>query len=418
MKALKVVFKQGQRLVVVVAVVALLVGPQAYLSRQISRQFGEQSINSASVGLQIIDALQQPQQAQPVVKPLPPASALTDLLERVSKATVKIEVKLKFRVMTVKYAEKDRPTLDQLARGEFWPGEIESESIRWLRYLGSGFVIYSGEGRTSGLDYQKAPETLILTNYHIVEQEKFFVEWQFVLGKDAKGFVTFDIIEAWQLREITVSGFFGGDESFAVPLEVLDGPLYRRGAYADATLDLVVLKTVRPVGGLDVLKSWNDKSSLGQRIYVVGYPLGNPGPSVVSGIISVVKQGFGGSAEGWASEWVWNNLVQYDAETNPGNSGSVVINESGEIVGIVRGSEVQFIQTLQPKPDNPLWYDPISGRPLPPILPPWLRTQDKPTSELQWVDVAVPWPGMHYAVRAEAVMKWLRFAGLGFVIGQ
>ena len=424
-RAREAALKWGPRLAVAAVIVALLAGPQVYLSRRLDTLFENQSINAASIALQTIESIQDTvREGRPSgqVSSLPTVSGsdLASILERTAKATVKIEVKMKFEVVRFSYKDKDRPTLEQMAKGAFWIPDSYERSMRWLRYLGTGFVVYSGDRNSSGLDYMKYPETLILTNYHIVEQAKFLYDWQIVLAKDADGNITWDLSEAWKLVDLKIFATFGGDEGFTVPLEVLDGPLTSDDVAASPTLDLVVLKPTRPVGGLPVITSWADPAKLkvGQRVYVVGYPLGNPGPSVVGGIISMTEQGFGGSAVGWDNEWVWNNLIQYDAETNPGNSGSPIVNEAGEIIGVVRGSEVEVFDILQPAPENPLWYDPKTGRPLPPVLPPWLRVHDRPTSNLQWVTVTVPFPGIHYGIRGEAVMKWLKYVGLGFVTGQ
>jgi V8-like Glu-specific endopeptidase len=68
---------------------------------------------------------------------------------------------------------------------------------------------------------------------------------------------------------------------------------------------------------------WGDSASLrvGDRLVAIGYP--STGLTVTSGIVSALK------TDGAV------NLVQTDAALNPGNSGGPLLNERGELVGIV-----------------------------------------------------------------------------------
>ena len=64
----------------------------------------------------------------------------------------------------------------------------------------------------------------------------------------------------------------------------------------------------------------------------VGFPFGI-GPSVSSGIVSGLKRQFR-SPDG---QQLLNNLIQFDAAVNPGNSGGPLVDMSGRVVGIVIG---------------------------------------------------------------------------------
>jgi S1-C subfamily serine protease len=70
---------------------------------------------------------------------------------------------------------------------------------------------------------------------------------------------------------------------------------------------------------------------LGQRVYVVGNPLGLR-MVVTSGIISALHMGIDPFAT--PEEQVNKPWIQVDAPLNPGNSGGPVINERGEVVGV------------------------------------------------------------------------------------
>ncbi|MGC1174151.1 S1C family serine protease [Polaromonas sp.] len=68
----------------------------------------------------------------------------------------------------------------------------------------------------------------------------------------------------------------------------------------------------------------------GDHVLAVGYPFGI-GPSASAGVISGLKRTFR-SPEGKQDI---NNLIQFDAAANPGNSGGPLVTMDGEVVGIV-----------------------------------------------------------------------------------
>ena len=72
-----------------------------------------------------------------------------------------------------------------------------------------------------------------------------------------------------------------------------------------------------------VLTTHTTEISSRDKVIVLGYPFGMPF-TVTEGIVSNPKQVIDGS-----------NFIQTDAAINPGNSGGPVINEKGELVGIV-----------------------------------------------------------------------------------
>ena len=68
----------------------------------------------------------------------------------------------------------------------------------------------------------------------------------------------------------------------------------------------------------------------GDKVLAVGFPFGI-GPSASGGIVSGLKRAFR-SPEG---KQEMNNLIQFDAAANPGNSGGPLVTMDGEVVGIV-----------------------------------------------------------------------------------
>lgn len=72
-----------------------------------------------------------------------------------------------------------------------------------------------------------------------------------------------------------------------------------------------------------ILTNHNNETTSRDKVLVLGYPYGMPF-TVTEGIVSNPRQIIDG-----------NNFIQTDAAINPGNSGGPVINEKGELVGIV-----------------------------------------------------------------------------------
>ena len=68
----------------------------------------------------------------------------------------------------------------------------------------------------------------------------------------------------------------------------------------------------------------------GDPVVVVGHPFGI-GPSVSAGVVS----GLGRTDESEDGRVRLENLIQFDAAANPGNSGGPLVNAQGEVVGIV-----------------------------------------------------------------------------------
>ena len=68
----------------------------------------------------------------------------------------------------------------------------------------------------------------------------------------------------------------------------------------------------------------------GDQVLAVGFPFGI-GPSASSGVVSGLKRSFR-SPEGKNE---LNNLIQFDAAANPGNSGGPLVTMDGQVVGIV-----------------------------------------------------------------------------------
>lgn len=94
---------------------------------------------------------------------------------------------------------------------------------------------------------------------------------------------------------------------------------------ADERLDIAVLRTVRNPGGASFLRS-SSQPSLGQKVYVVGYPL-------LGSLASVnFTEGLVSSLTGYRGD---EGALQTSAAIQPGNSGGPLLDEGGVVIGVV-----------------------------------------------------------------------------------
>jgi S1-C subfamily serine protease len=95
--------------------------------------------------------------------------------------------------------------------------------------------------------------------------------------------------------------------------------------------DLAVLKARSLPDDLEAatMRSTSDLQP-GDQVVAVGHPFGI-GPSVSAGVVSGLKREFR-DPEG---KRMLNNLIQFDAAANPGNSGGPLVTMDGQVVGIV-----------------------------------------------------------------------------------
>ncbi len=112
------------------------------------------------------------------------------------------------------------------------------------------------------------------------------------------------------------------------------------GFEADATIvgvqpenDLAVIKPNALPDDLQpaTMRSTQDLRP-GDLVVAVGYPFGI-GPSTSAGVVSGLKREY----RSRGGKKLLNNLIQFDAAANPGNSGGPLVTAEGEVVGIVTG---------------------------------------------------------------------------------
>lgn len=105
-----------------------------------------------------------------------------------------------------------------------------------------------------------------------------------------------------------------------------DQPRNARVLGASECADLAVIDI--DGDGYPYLGWYDGDIRVGMDMYVAGYPLGDPEFTLTRGVVS--KDEAGGETS-WASI---DSTLEYDATTNPGNSGGPVITADGEVIGV------------------------------------------------------------------------------------
>ncbi|MDW3179122.1 MAG: serine protease [Acidimicrobiia bacterium] len=99
----------------------------------------------------------------------------------------------------------------------------------------------------------------------------------------------------------------------------------------DPERDVAVLRLSTPVDDAVVLPIADTQPRVGEEVAAIGHPRGLPLALTVGRVTSMNGEfDFGGNAEG-----VVSNLIQTDAVVAPGSSGGPLINQQGEVIGVV-----------------------------------------------------------------------------------
>jgi S1-C subfamily serine protease len=92
--------------------------------------------------------------------------------------------------------------------------------------------------------------------------------------------------------------------------------------------------------GFEYLDWYDGSIDVGMDMYIAGYPLGDPEYTLTKGVISKAK------ADGetyWSSV---DSVVEYDATSNPGNSGGPVVTSDGKVLAIHYAGNAQTRQAF------------------------------------------------------------------------
>ncbi len=207
------------------------------------------------------------------------------------------------------------------------------------------------------------------------------------INRAARGVVRLETDEA------VGSGFLISDGIIVTNQHVIDGYSSISLQYADSSkgrgtviavsnsLDLALVRVSPVRSGLAL--TWGDTRSLrgSQTVVAIGFPLGASGlPVFTKGSVSRV----GVVSDG-------EELVQTDASINPGNSGGPLVDECGQVMGVVtwkrRNAEgvgyAQASSQVQPEVDRLLGYPQSSSAPQMPSSPPNAAPSSTSTSRTE-----------------------------------
>ncbi len=119
----------------------------------------------------------------------------------------------------------------------------------------------------------------------------------------------------------TLEAYIGGDTSRAYPVSVVG---------SSQCNDLALIQVHLSAGEEVQFLRWAESEpSVGLPIYAAGYPLGDTEFTLTSGIVSKAR------ADGESSWASIDYTIEIDASIQPGNSGGPVVNERGEVIGLV-----------------------------------------------------------------------------------
>ncbi|MBQ3639091.1 MAG: trypsin-like peptidase domain-containing protein [Clostridia bacterium] len=133
---------------------------------------------------------------------------------------------------------------------------------------------------------------------------------------------------------ITCNHVIDGASRYIV--ELSDGSRYNatlRGADSDSDLAILKIepKEEKPLTAVSLGKS--DNLVVGEKVIVIGNPLGTLGGTVTQGIISATERRISFSNDDGTTTVM--TLIQTDAAINAGNSGGAMFNLKGELIGVV-----------------------------------------------------------------------------------
>ncbi len=197
---------------------------------------------------------------------------------------------------------------------------ITNYGVTEIRSMWGNFTQESKSAGSGVIIAETDDELLILTNYHVVEDNRTLsvvFSWDEYDEKEADNA---DIITA------TVKDY---DESRDIAVIAID--------INDLSKDTLDQITLAPIGDSDALE-------LGEQVVAIGNALGY-GQSVTTGIVSALNRQIGATDSYGNTDN--NTYIQTDAAINPGNSGGALFNMNGELVGInsakIGGSQVDSV---------------------------------------------------------------------------
>lgn len=169
---------------------------------------------------------------------------------------------------------------------------------------------------------EAAPQAKELTTADLVEKAKPAVVVIHTSSRNGSGTGTGFIVDG---TGTIVTNFHVIRDATAVSVKLVSGRVFDevRVRAFDEARDLAILQVAG--SGLPTLPLGEDEPpKQGSRVVIIGNPLGVLEWSVSSGVVSAVRTLETGMT-----------LIQMDAAANPGNSGGPLLNERGQVTGVV-----------------------------------------------------------------------------------
>ena len=175
-------------------------------------------------------------------------------------------------------------------------------------------------GPTAATSFQDAINATIQ-----IEAQGSFVDPEFGMQLNSAGRGSGFIIDPSGIA-VTNNHVVTGAAFLQVFIEGYDRPLNAKILGVSECNDLAVIDIE---GDGYPFVDWNTTpAKLGTEVYALGFPLGDPEPTLTRGVIS--KEKAGGDTS-WASV---NSVLEHDATINPGNSGGPLVTPDGKVVGV------------------------------------------------------------------------------------
>jgi len=154
---------------------------------------------------------------------------------------------------------------------------------------------------------------LVLTNWHVIED----FEWAIIFLKPPANVIAEDYVMAW---------------SNGLLAEVV---------HQDSTTDLALLRIVELPSEtkLPTLSVFSTSSpEIAQDIHVIGHPLGSLLPwSYTTGVVSQIRENYTWTYDDGSNHQA--TVVQIQTSVNPGNSGGPLLDDNGQVVGLITASQ-------------------------------------------------------------------------------
>jgi serine protease Do len=202
---------------------------------------------------------------------------------------------------------------------------------------GSGSSSTTAAADVSSVAASVMPAIVQVTNMSVTEYRSFFGSYEKPTESRGSGII---IAQDSNYVYIATNNHVISDSQKLTVTFVDDSAVSAELVGSDEQSDLAVLKVkISDIGSTTLNKisvatlGDSDSVKVGQEAIVIGNALGY-GQSVTTGVISAVNREVTLTSDTSGNTYT-NKLIQTDAAVNPGNSGGALLNNNGEVIGVV-----------------------------------------------------------------------------------